>query len=109
MTINISNVSLGTGPDTYTGEPLRTAFGKINNNFSNVKATVDTLTNGNTVFGNITANNITVTSNLMIPSHAGAPITANSVGESGRIMFDSNYIYVCVATNSWRRANLSSF
>lgn len=41
MTVNITNINLGSGPDTNTGEPLRTAFTKINNNFANVKAVVD--------------------------------------------------------------------
>ena len=37
------------------------------------------------------------------------PPTAVSLGEKGQIIWDSSYIYVCVATNTWKRAGLSSW
>jgi hypothetical protein len=33
----------------------------------------------------------------------------NSVGIAGQISWDSNNIYVCVGTNSWKKATLSDF
>lgn len=33
----------------------------------------------------------------------------NSTGSAGMISWDSNNIYVCVATNSWKKVSLSSF
>lgn len=66
MTQQIINV--GTGPDSYTGESLRTAFQKVNDNFSqlyagNVGANISGniirangfVTSGNVVTGNVTA------------------------------------------------------
>lgn len=41
MTVNIANISLGFGPNTHTGDPVRTAFGKVNENFANTKAAID--------------------------------------------------------------------
>lgn len=38
-----------------------------------------------------------------------APTTAGSAGTAGQIAYDSNYIYVCVATNTWKRASLASW
>ncbi len=35
-----------------------------------------------------------------------APASANATGNVSEIRFDSNYIYVCVDTNTWKRANL---
>ena len=38
-----------------------------------------------------------------------APASASSTGTAGDIAYDSNYIYVCVATNTWKRAALSTW
>ncbi len=37
------------------------------------------------------------------------PGSANSVGTAGTITWDSNYLYVCVAANTWKRLALSSW
>ncbi len=38
-----------------------------------------------------------------------APATATSTGRAGQVAYDGSYIYVCTATNTWRRALLSSW
>lgn len=37
------------------------------------------------------------------------PTAANSPGRAGDIQWDANYIYVCVAANTWKRTALSSW
>jgi hypothetical protein len=37
------------------------------------------------------------------------PATAASAGVSGQIAKDSNYFYVCVATNTWKRVAISTW
>jgi hypothetical protein len=37
------------------------------------------------------------------------PTTSSSAGSVGEIAYDSNYLYLCVATNSWKRIALGSF
>lgn len=37
------------------------------------------------------------------------PATATSPGIAGEIRYDNNYIYTCIATNTWKRAPLSSW
>lgn len=37
------------------------------------------------------------------------PATSSSEGELGEIRFDSNYIYVCVASKTWKRVAISSW
>lgn len=37
------------------------------------------------------------------------PATATSTGISGQTAYDSNYYYICVATNTWKRTPLSSW
>jgi hypothetical protein len=33
-----------------------------------------------------------------------APATATTAGRAGQIAYDGTYIYICIATNTWRRA-----
>ena len=37
------------------------------------------------------------------------PTSSSSPGQPGTIAFDSNFLYVCVGQNIWRRVGLSSF
>ena len=37
------------------------------------------------------------------------PATASSTGTAGQIAYDSNYVYVCVATDTWKRTALSTW
>lgn len=38
-----------------------------------------------------------------------APVNSSATGTTKEIRFDSNYIYVCVGTNNWKRVALSAF
>jgi hypothetical protein len=38
-----------------------------------------------------------------------APASASSVGSVGQIAFDADYIYVCVAVNTWKRAAIATW
>jgi hypothetical protein len=38
-----------------------------------------------------------------------APATASSTGVTGTIAWDSSYIYVCTATNTWKRAAIATW
>jgi hypothetical protein len=40
---------------------------------------------------------------------AQTPASATATGNVGDICWDSNYIYVCVATNTWKRSSLASW
>lgn len=40
---------------------------------------------------------------------AQTPATASASGNQGEIAWDANYIYVCTATNTWKRAALSTW
>ena len=37
------------------------------------------------------------------------PSSASDTGKAGQIAWDSDYIYICVATNTWKRAELSTW
>ena len=81
----LSNVNIGTGPSTGDGDPLRTAFNVINQNFAEISANVDVLTQGlgvRTVAGRqgnvlLTVNDIIGISNYPNASTVGTWITSN--------------------------------
>jgi len=65
---------------------------------------------GGTLAGNVVAtfsnSNVTIGGNLIV-SNTYVPTANNSVGSKGQISYDSSYVYVCIAANTWRRANLA--
>jgi hypothetical protein len=83
-------------------------FGTPNNvrmiNDANGQLTINTATGGNL---QVNANGVYTTGsfhvNLATPASSSAPCTAGQIGA------DAKYIYVCVATNTWKRSALSSF
>ena len=100
MTISTQNflaVAVGSSPNDGTGDDLRTAFQKVNANFGWI---------GNT---GISTSNVIINGSITL-NNAQAP-TGNSsaIGTVGQIVWDSGNIYVCVATNTWKRATLSSY
>ncbi len=38
-----------------------------------------------------------------------APGSSGATGTAGQIIYDSNYVYICTATNTWKRAALSTW
>jgi len=38
-----------------------------------------------------------------------APTSPTSTGEANSVAFDSNYFYICVATNSWKRTSFATW
>ena len=50
----------------------------------------------------LNANNIDITSSL-------TPASAADTGTQGQIAWDANYIYVCIATNTWKRVAITTW
>jgi hypothetical protein len=44
-----------------------------------------------------------------LPFNAYVPTTSGSIGAIGQVSWTSSYVYVCVATNTWKRATLNSW
>jgi hypothetical protein len=40
---------------------------------------------------------------------SGTPASATATGITGTINWDSSYIYVCIATNTWKRTSIASW
>jgi hypothetical protein len=49
----------------------------------------------------------TISANIQL--NGSVPATSSANGVAGTIRFDTNYIYVCVANNVWKRSPLSAW
>lgn len=59
--------------------------------------------------GTIATDGLYVTDTNIAVTLGGAPASASATGTVGDIKFDTNYMYVCTATNSWKRVALVSW
>jgi hypothetical protein len=57
--------------------------------------------------GTLSPNNSAFT--LQLGSTATVPATAGAIGTAGMIRFDSNFIYMCTATNTWKRVAIATW
>jgi hypothetical protein len=46
---------------------------------------------------------------LTSPAVATPPATSNATGIAGQIAYDANFLYLCIATNTWKRVPLTAF
>lgn len=101
-TINTTNIDITypiAGQDNDT-QGFRTNFTNIRSNFITAAGEITALqTNVSTLQTTVSS---AVTANA-------APATSGSIGSQGQIAIDTNYLYVCIATNTWKRISLSSF
>ena len=49
----------------------------------------------------------TVTTPAFVISTLSTPTSATDIGTAGEIRIDANYIYICIATNTWKRAAIA--
>jgi hypothetical protein len=105
------------------------ASGNITAGNANISSSVNTLTvftssvtttnlsaqsiNSNNISTSaLLSNTISTTGNVTVGGTAGSPLKTKASGDTGtagQITWDANYIYVCVATNTWKRAALTGF
>ena len=119
-------ILLGTVANDRTGDPLRTAFDKCNDNFDELYSS-----NRDLVCQSITVNGLrleydvsnyasftvsssgvltlTTSANRIALGASRTPASATASGTAGEVCWDANYVYICVAANTWRRAALSSW
>jgi hypothetical protein len=114
------NINIGSNPNAGNGDPLRTAFTKINYNFTELYANVANLTNSVTSVAGRTGNiQLTVQDIIGITNYVSlVPVPLSSRGVVGHkindLAFNSTYMYYCTATyttgvaNIWKRVALSN-
>jgi len=110
-------INIGASANDGTGDQLRTAFDKINDNFDESYSFINQDGNSDLVIDPTGAYaNIKINNNSLIVSTSKTP--ASSIGASGdkqgMIAWDNDYIYVCIAdydgsTAIWRRSSAVSW
>jgi hypothetical protein len=98
----IAMISLGGG--NYSG----TSYSQTINFYS--AGTLDYT--GRTIWvdvSGITRTNTLLADNIQLTGLNTAPASSGDTGTTGQIKISNGFIYVCVATNTWKRATLSAF
>ena len=111
-----------TGDSAYLLSSLSFSFGTATQGTSNVytfqssglylSGTLVPLFDAN---GNVNATTLQINSNTIFDASAylylkmATPANSGVSGVAGQTSWDSNYIYVCTAPNTWKRVALSSF
>lgn len=65
--------------------------------------------NGNVGIGTSPTAKLDVNSDIIRLRTAKTPASAGAAGNAGDICWDADYIYVCVATNTWKRAAIGTW
>jgi len=82
---------------------INTNVGEIGIYTVNPQATLDV--NGNA----IVRGNLALTGTNLVIATSSTPASSSAAGTIGQIQWDSGYVYVCVAANTWKRAALTTF
>ena len=69
--------------------------------------TTASVDNGKWDVGSIAISSGGAATGVQTASHT--PSSASDTGTAGQINYDTNYIYVCTATNTWKRATISAW
>lgn len=99
---NLISANLLSGSLITSSQPNVTVVGTL----ANLAVT------GNVGIGVAVANttaSLDVNSNAVRVRTAKTPASATAAGNAGEICWDSNYVYVCVATNTWKRSAITTW
>jgi hypothetical protein len=94
---------LPTGGSSTTAMYINTNVGEIGIYTSTPQATLD-VNGGAIVRGNLVLKGTSITIET-----TATPASSSAAGTPGQIQWDSGYVYVCVASNTWKRTALSTF
>ena len=68
---------------------------------------IQEITDSDTLTGSFSIDVSGVTGEITV--EGSAPSSATSAGTAGDIRYDASYLYVCVATNTWKRSALATW
>ena len=108
-------IAIAANADNITSGTLTTSLLPATANVStavnvgaNVNLTVSSINVGNSTV-NTVANSTSLNTTKIFLSTSDAPSSNTDTGTLGEIRIDTNYIYVCVATDTWKRVELSNW
>lgn len=121
-----TNVYAFYGSLSTSNGPVTNAYGLFLDNFGSTAATnsygiyldssIDVGTSSKYAIYSLSTSPSILTGNLTINgtgkffiTNPQTPASATATGTTGQVAWDSNYIYVCVATNTWKRTPISTW
>jgi hypothetical protein len=113
--VQVSSNLVVNGESVFLGESY---FGKVGANNAAVLIHINGTLHSNLIphtadnyqIGNTTQYwNSLYVNGFTVANGAAAPATSSSAGVKGQFAFDSSYVYICVANNTWKRAALSTW
>ena len=102
------NVAYGSSTVKAKLDALSEADGIAYGN-TNVEAALDGKCDNDKVLVEMIEQSQTAAASVDTPYIAEVPASASAPGTPGLIAFDADYLYVCVDTDTWKRAALSTF
>jgi len=93
-----------------TGSPEATCF-NFSAGFKDIGATAESIVEMQGIEGGTTAKVMEFHGwKPVFPKHAvNVPSSASDTGIKGQVAWDDNYLYLCVATNAWKRVAISTW
>lgn len=99
--------------EDYIGANTGANVQAINSSLDNTDAAIIALTANVTAIESNYATTTDITNAIANVSlslgNTAAPTSASDTGTTGEIRYDSNYVYVCVTTNTWKRSALATW
>lgn len=84
----------------------------IKNPFTKKRQYITGFTDTGTINFTLSDNDITAIVNpdlvidSLVISNSEPPTNATAIGTTGQVTWDAEYIYVCIATNTWKRSSI---
>jgi hypothetical protein len=98
----ITNTGGSTDIGSWNDIPFVISYNNVEKYRFNTNGYVGILTNSPTTYFDVNGNAIRIRT-------AATPASAGAAGNAGHICWDTNYIYVCVATNTWKRIGIATW
>jgi hypothetical protein len=108
----------GAGPDLSTNGPFRfigtSPFHLVCQSTSDLECVLlgalqDEIGEEQYFNGGTITNDLQINGDTLVLTTSKTPSSATDTGTTGQIAWDSDYIYVCVATNTWKRVAISTW
>ncbi len=103
----LSFLCLGISGDLYSKT--------IKNTFTNKRQYITGFTDTGTIDFTLSGNDITAIVNpdlvidSLVISNSDPPSSPSATGTTGQVTWDSDYMYVCIATDTWKRTAISTW
>lgn len=104
--VDVDSLTVGGQPVTASNGTVTSVSVTSANGVSGSVATASTTPAITLSLGAITPTSVAATTTLIA---SAPPATASSTGVAGTITWDATHVYICVATDTWVRADLATW